>query len=262
MSAIIVQEHIAHYEVLGRGRPVLFLHGWVGSWRYWVPAMQSASQRYRAYAIDLWGFGDSDKHAAVYHLDAQVRLLAAFLDEMGIHKVAIVGHGLGAVVGMLFSLHYPLAVDRLALIAMPSEMAAIHSRLRTDPLEKLITWLLPPTTSTEAARKEAPKADPAAIATSLSDLENMNLLAEMLNVEVPCLLVHGRNDPLVRLPTATALTQWPDNMHQIVFEQSGHFPMLDEPSKFNRLMYDFLLLDSGASPRQLQLKEEWKRRVR
>ena len=262
MSAIIIQERIAHYEVLGRGRPVLFLHGWVGSWRYWVPAMQSASQRYRAYAVDLWGFGDSDKHPDAYRLDAQVRLLAAFLDEMGIGKIAIVGHGLGAVVGILFSLHYPLAVDRIAAVAMPSELAAIHPRLRTDSPEKLATWLLTPTLSTEIARKEAPKADSAAIATSLNDLANMDLLTEVLKVEAPCLLVHGRNDPLVRLPATTTLTQMPDNMHQIVFEQSGHFPMLDEPSKFNRLMNDFLLLDSGTSPKQLQLKEEWKRRVR
>ncbi len=262
MSAIIIQDRIAHYEVLGRGRPVLFLHGWVGSWRYWVPAMQNASQRYRAYAVDLWGFGDSDKHAAYYHLDAQVRLLAAFLDEMGIGRIALIGHGLGAVVGMLFSLHYPLAVDRMAMIAMPSELSAIHPRLRTDAPDKLASWLLTPTISTETARKEAPKADPAAIVTSLDDLANMNLLNEVLKVEAPCLLVHGRNDPLVSLPTDATLAQLPDNMHQIVFEQSGHFPMLDEPSKFNRLMYDFLLLDSGASPKQLQLKEEWKRRVR
>ncbi len=54
----------------------------------------------------------------------------------------------------------------------------------------------------------------------------------------------------------------PQHMHQIVFESSGHFPMLDESSKFNRLLADFLNLNSGVSPRQLQLKEEWKRRVR
>jgi CheY-like chemotaxis protein len=33
---------IVHYEVLGRGRPLIFLHGWIGSWRYWIPSMQSA----------------------------------------------------------------------------------------------------------------------------------------------------------------------------------------------------------------------------
>ena len=51
-------------------------------------------------------------------------------------------------------------------------------------------------------------------------------------------------------------------MHNIVLDGSGHFPMMDEAQKFNRLLIDFLALDSGASPQELQLKEEWKRRVR
>ena len=38
--------------------------------------------------------------------------------------------------------------------------------------------------------------------------------------------------------------------------------MIDDPLKFNRLLTDFLALDSGASPKELQMKEEWKRRVR
>jgi len=262
MSAIIIRDHIVHYEVLGRGRPVLFLHGWVGSWRYWVPAMQSASQRYRAYALDLWGFGDSDKHSENYSLEAQVHLLAAFLEEMGIEKIAMVGHGLGAVVALFFSLQHPWAVDRMAAVGMPSTADAIHPRLSTDSPEKLASWLLMPTLSTAPARKEAPKTDSAAVTASLRELQGMNLLAEVVKVEVPCLLLHGRNDPLIYLPTDATLARLPDNMHQIVFEGSGHFPMLDEPSKFNRLLSDFLLLRSGESPKVLQLKEEWKRRVR
>jgi hypothetical protein len=51
-------------------------------------------------------------------------------------------------------------------------------------------------------------------------------------------------------------------MHQINLENAGHFPMIDNPTQFNRLMTDFLALDSGTSPRELQLREEWKRRVR
>ena len=53
----------------------------------------------------------------------------------------------------------------------------------------------------------------------------------------------------------------PELMHAVIFEQSGHFPMLDETKKFNRLLVDFLSLASGDSPRELQLKDEWKRRV-
>ncbi len=43
MSVIFIDGQLAHYEVIGRGTPVLFLHGWVGSWRYWVPTMQVVS---------------------------------------------------------------------------------------------------------------------------------------------------------------------------------------------------------------------------
>jgi hypothetical protein len=51
-------------------------------------------------------------------------------------------------------------------------------------------------------------------------------------------------------------------MHMMNLEGTGHFPMIDNPTQFNRLMTDFLALDSGLSPRELQLKEEWRRRVR
>ena len=43
MSALIIDEEVVHYEVLGRGRPLIFVHGWLGSWRYWIPTMQALS---------------------------------------------------------------------------------------------------------------------------------------------------------------------------------------------------------------------------
>ena len=71
MSAIILDGSIVHYEALGRGRPIVFLHGWVGSWRYWINAMQIASTSFRAYAIDLFGFGDTSRDPLRYSLDQQ-----------------------------------------------------------------------------------------------------------------------------------------------------------------------------------------------
>jgi 3-oxoadipate enol-lactonase len=103
MSVVILQDEIVHYEVLGRGRPLIFLHGWVGSWRYWIPAMQAASISFRAYALDLWGFGDTAKVSDNYTLDQQVNLVDLFLQEMGIGKVALIGHGLGAIVALCLS---------------------------------------------------------------------------------------------------------------------------------------------------------------
>lgn len=56
MSAIHIDNRLVHYEVVGRrGAPMIFLHSWLGSWRYWLPTMEHVSERYRTFAIDFWG---------------------------------------------------------------------------------------------------------------------------------------------------------------------------------------------------------------
>lgn len=96
MSAITVNDDIVHYEKLGRGRPVILLHGWIGSWRYWIPLMRQLQLRYAVYAIDLFGFGDSAKNPRQYTIDHQVNLLNQFMSDLNIPKAAFIGHGLGA----------------------------------------------------------------------------------------------------------------------------------------------------------------------
>jgi pimeloyl-ACP methyl ester carboxylesterase len=262
MSVVTLNGEIIHYEVLGRGKPLMLLHSWIGSWRYWIPTMQAASISYRAYAIDLWGFGDTAKKTEMYSLERQVSLLDGFLDSLGIGKVAFVGHGLGAVIAMSYAQRYPNIVDRIIATGYPLSNTAINPKLQSAPISELVEWLLGRLPENEAARVEAPKADQQAILTSLNELDRTGLGDLTENVINPCLFVYGQNDPAVELPTEDVLTSLSDQMHYIVFEQSGHFPMLDEPSKFNRLLSDFLSLESGESPRKLQLKEEWKRRVR
>lgn len=264
MSAIILQNEIIHYEVLGRGKPLLFLHSWVGSWRYWIPTMQAASLSYRAYALDLWGFGDSAKKPEHYSLKHQSLLVEEFLDSLGVAKVALIGHGLGAVVAALFALHHPDRVDRVLAVSYPWSEAAISPRFISASPAELAEWLLgrSATNTNEAAWNEAFKADPEAIQASQADVQKINLPGIPNQIGNPLLLVHGVNDPAIAPPDLDEVAQWRENTHCILLDQSAHFPMLDETSKFNRLLTDFLILNSGASPRQLQLKEEWKRRVR
>jgi pimeloyl-ACP methyl ester carboxylesterase len=262
MSAIIIAGEVIHYEVLGRGRPVIFLHSWVGSWRYWIPCMQSASISFRAYALDLWGYGDTAKTAANYSLGQQVMLVEQFLEKLGIGKVALVGHGLGGIVAMLAASRHPDAIDRMMVIAVPLAAETINPRLMTGSPAELADWLLGQDPASEAARGEACKADAQATRTALAQLPQPSLRNLNSHLATPCLCVHGQNDPVVEPPRPESLPGLPDQTHFILLEQSGHYPMLDETSKFNRLLADFLELGCGESPRQLQVKEEWKRRVR
>ncbi len=127
MSVVYLQNEAVHYEVMGRGRPIIFLHGWVGSWRYWLPSMQAASNSFRTYALDLWGFGDSAKARAFYSLDQQFNLLDLFMQEMGLGKVALVGHGLGAIVGLLAAHRYRQLVDRILIVSLPAGKGAAQN---------------------------------------------------------------------------------------------------------------------------------------
>ena len=260
MSAILLDSSIVHYEVLGRGRPVIFLHGWVGSWRYWISSMQVTSTSYRAYALDLWGFGDTAHNVLNYSLEQQTSLIDRFLMEMWIGKIALVGHGLGALVGMSFATRFPQSVDRMMAVSCPLDYAAVQNRMRTASPQELSDWLASRTPEATTALVDAAKADPQAITASMVGLQSNNIFGGFRVLNIPCLLVYGDKDPGIITPdedfSLSTMT------HQIGLENSGHFPMIDETIKFNRLLTDFLALDSGTSPRELQMKEEWRRRVR
>ncbi|MGJ3240169.1 MAG: alpha/beta fold hydrolase [Anaerolineae bacterium] len=119
MSAITIGGDLIHYEKLGRGRPVILVHGWIGSWRYWIPLMQNLHTNFSVYTLDLIGFGDSSKNADHYTINYQVNMLETFLDQLGIPKAAMLGHGLGAMVVLQFALRNPDKVARMLLASMP-----------------------------------------------------------------------------------------------------------------------------------------------
>jgi pimeloyl-ACP methyl ester carboxylesterase len=260
LSAILLDGSIVHYEVLGRGRPVIFLHGWVGSWKYWIASMQVTSTSYRAYALDLWGFGDTAHSVLNYSLEQQSTLIDRFLNEMGIGKIALVGHGLGALVGMKFANRFPQSVDRVMAISCPLHIDAVNSRLRTGTPQELSDWLSTRTPESITALSDALKADGQAITASMVGLQADNLYGSFRNLNIPCLLVYGERDQAVLAPDESFPLS--SMTHPVFLDSSGHFPMIDETIRFNRLLTDFLALDSGVSPSELQMKEEWKRRVR
>lgn len=262
MSVIFIDSAMVHYEVLGKGRPVFFLHSWVGSWKYWIPSLQMTSNSYRAYALDLWGFGETAHNREAYSLDQQAELLHAVMDKMGIGRIAIVGHGLGSLVGLNFARHWPQSVDRMMIINCPMKYEAVNPRLWTARPTELVDWLSDRSPEAMTALSDAVKTDPLAVAASLAGLRSGDLLAVVRETILPCLFVYGQIDPIVPPPSPEEQSDVPHMMHNIILEGSGHFPMMNEPPRFHRLLIDFLALDPGISPQELQLKDEWKRRMR
>jgi pimeloyl-ACP methyl ester carboxylesterase len=253
MASSLLDGQIVNYEMLGRGRPVIFLHSWIGSWRYWFPAMQVATKSFHAYALDMLGFGDSSTNPERYTIEQQSNLLNHFLDEMGIGKVAIIGHGLGALVGFNFCVRWTQSVDRIMAVNVPLRFESIHERMRTSSIPDLVNWLGSKTPEATTALADASKADPRAVTGSISSFQSDDLFAKMAQTQIACLLVYGGHDPAIQTPPEKFLQNLPDMMQPVIFEKSGHFPMFDEETRFNHLLMDFLLLDSGESPREMRV---------
>jgi pimeloyl-ACP methyl ester carboxylesterase len=251
-TGILLDGSIVHYETLGRGRPIIFLHGWVGSWRYWFNSMQVASRDFRAYALDLWGFGDSAHNVLNYSLDQQANLLDRFLNEMGIGKIALIGHGLGALVGMMFASRFPSRVDRLMAVNCPLQYEALNKRMLTSTPVELANWLSDRSPEVIRALEDAPKADVQAIKASIMGFQSNDIFAVFSGLNIPCLLVYGEKDRAVIAPDDSFLL--PVMMHQITLEQAGHFPMIEDAVIFERLLMNFLWLGSGVSPREIRMK--------
>lgn len=222
--------------------------------------MQVTSTSYRAYALDLWGFGETAHNVLSYSLEQQATLIDRFLNEMGIGKIALVGHGLGALVGMTFATRFRQSVDRVMAVSCPLDYQSVNARLRTASPVELTEWLSSRTPEATTALSDTSKVDSQAIAASMVGLQANNIFSNFRALNIPCLLVYGDKDPAIITPNGEYSLS--TMTHQVELEGSGHFPMIDETTKFNRLLTDFLALDSGLSPRELQMKEEWRRRVR
>jgi pimeloyl-ACP methyl ester carboxylesterase len=102
----------------GQGPPVLALHGLGGTKGSFLPTLATLADRFRVIAIDLPGFGDSDKPiAAAYDAPFFARAVLDVLDALDLPRAHLVGNSLGARVALEIGLREPERVDRLALLA-------------------------------------------------------------------------------------------------------------------------------------------------
>lgn len=271
MSAVVIDGGVVHYEYLGRGGPIIFIHGWLGSWRYWMSSMGELSDSYRTYALDLWGFGDTDKMESRYTLSEYVQLGLAFMDELGIVRAPlIVGHSLGAIVALEMALNYPEMVSRLAVVSLPFDKQQINTKSLMDAKSLAGGSLFKKSTKEyEPIVAEADKTDRHAIELSVSSLNGFDVRSKLCTLQVPTLMVYGAKDsivtPQMKILSEVESSEGNKSMVRTMFmPQSRHFPMLEEASTFNRLLRDFLLLDVSDPEviHSLEFKEEWRRRMR
>ncbi len=106
-----------HYREAGAGDPVLLLHGWPTSSYLWRDIIGQLAEERRVIAIDLPGFGKSDKPLDVsYSFDFYDRILEGFADQVGIESAGLAVHDVGGPIGLYWTMKHPQRVRELALL--------------------------------------------------------------------------------------------------------------------------------------------------
>jgi pimeloyl-ACP methyl ester carboxylesterase len=112
-----------HYLTAGQGPALLLIHG-LGShtfsFRHVIPEL---ARHFRVVALDLKGFGFSERPSAGdYTLSGQAELVRAVMERLGIDRAAVLGHSMGGAVAMRLALAHPDRVERLVLLASASDL--------------------------------------------------------------------------------------------------------------------------------------------
>jgi len=257
----------------GEGPPLLLLHGIAGSYETWAPLLPALSRDFTVIAPDMLGHGRSAKPRGDYSLGAYAAGARDILLALGHESATVVGHSLGGGVAMQFAYQFPAHTERLALVSSGGlgEEVNVVLRAATLPGSELVlpvitkAWVTgagrrigellnamglgPNADMTEIARGYASLADPHArsafihTARSVIDHRGQRVSARdrlYLADSVPSLIVWGDRDRIIPVRHGErAAGEMPGSRLEI-FERSGHFPHLDQPTRFARVLRDFV----------------------
>ena len=258
MSSITTDQGILHYEDYGRGKPVILLHGWLGSWGLWQETMTYLGQYYRTYALDFWGFGESGAQRETYQVVDFISLVEQFMDKLGIVSAPLVGHSMGGTVSLGTALRFPNRAEKVTIIGSPVDGASLALPLKFAgfrltasalftffPLFRLAMRAASPHICRDPRfpdmmDSDLSKTNLESFLVSIASLRKTDLRANIAQIQVPVMGMFGDRDNIVNPQEWKTLQQGLPNARIERFPEAGHFIMLDEPRKFMLTLRDFL----------------------
>jgi proline-specific peptidase len=277
-DSIIVSNAVLHYWIQGKGQPVLLLSGGPGIASAQLSGLsESLSKNYKCVLFDQRGTGNSHTSpmdSSTINLNQALEDINLLLERINIKKVSIIGHSWGAMLAMSYAAKYPDRITKLVLIGPgPLEWAGYellqdNIMSRASKAEKMVMSQIQDSIANRSASREsmrtlnrtflrllffdALKVDslgPLINAGSnnamqqlmLRDLNriNYNLKPHISKMQIPILVVCGRQDPVGLFSTFTIKDL--NKTAKIVWvEKSGHFPWVERPESFYSDLLAFL----------------------
>jgi pimeloyl-ACP methyl ester carboxylesterase len=249
------------------GPPIVFVHGLGGCWQNWLENVPDFARHHRVVALDLPGFGHSPLPSWDVSIEGFGRILLSFCRRLGLEGGVVVGNSMGGFIAAEAVIQSAEAFDRLALV---SAAGISHAAMSSGPATTAVrmTTLMTPAIlrmrgpalrrrrlrlaffggvfhnplelRTELLWEFASGAGTEGLVPAALGLMGYDFLDRLESVELPALIVWGRNDRIVPPADSGGYGSRLRNSKTVIYDRTGHCPMAERPVRFNRELEAFI----------------------
>ena len=235
-------------------KSILLLHGLGGSLERWSKVIPFFSNNYRLIIPDIVGFGYSDKPHVEYSIEFFIKFIENFIQALNIDNLYVIGSSFGGLLALEFAIKFPKKVNKLVLLSPAGMMNRV-----TPTLNLYISAALYPTFYNVATAYYEMVYDPRSVTeasirdfinrmslnnakyafmSTLISLKNNPDLKDRLKINIPTLLIWGKDDQLMPLKYAKDFKI--PNSELVIFNNCGHYPHVEKVEEFNKTVFQFL----------------------
>ncbi len=248
MPKIEVEGKELYFALSGRGgQDILFIHGSGGDHTLWSLQVKGLREGFSVAALDLNGHGRS-AYREGGGLETYTQDVLAVLERLSPHTF-LVGHSLGGAIALNVALQYPERIGGLGLIGTGARLRVLPELLKLveEDFERAIDLLLEwafnagaPSELVAKARERMWVNGQRALQRDLLTCDGFDVMGELDQIEVPALVICGREDRLTPVKYAEYLRDHIPNATLKAIDGAGHMVMLEQPEEVNRAIEDFL----------------------
>jgi pimeloyl-ACP methyl ester carboxylesterase len=252
------------------GTTVVLIHGIGDAVETWRPNIDVLAEHHRVYALDIVGFGHSDKPPIQPSLSFGAQFVSDFMETQHIERASVIGNSMGGGISLQFAIQFPDKLERLVLeaaAALGNGVATffhlfsipIIGELLTRPSRWGVSWLLrqvayDPALITDDIVElyyqlyKLPGAQRSFLSTLRAGVNCFGqrprfvrpIVDNLSKITCPTLIIWGKQDRIIPVAHAQIARNGIPNAELHILEPCGHEPHFERPDDFNRLVLDFL----------------------
>jgi pimeloyl-ACP methyl ester carboxylesterase len=242
-----------HYSVTGKGEPALvFIHCWTCNRTFWENQVAEFSKTYRVVTIDLPGHGESGKERKTWSVESFGDDVATVVKKLGLKRVVLVGSSMGGPIALEATRRMPdrviaiVPVDTLQnvgekvpqeqLDAVFKQMEADYKNATTSLLNQFFFSPTTPAAVKERVINATLSIQPDIAIPMLKAIFSYDPVPAMREIKVPIRAINAD-----RVPTnVEGNRKYAPQFDVVIIKGTGHYPMLEDPPRFNQMLADVL----------------------